>query len=80
MSLVLCHDFTITPDYSLGYLMDRYKNGQPIQLLPLVETHGRPPAPVPDVAAITKHRLRIRARADLAPHEFEATHLARIGR
>jgi hypothetical protein len=80
MSLVICHDFSVTAGYSLGYLIDRYKNGKPIQLLPLLERPGQAPAPLSSVQPITKHRLRIKARGDLAPDEFEATHLAKIGR
>jgi hypothetical protein len=80
LSMVICHDFRITSGYHLGYIIDRYKDGQPIQLLPLIERPGQTPGQLQNAQPITKYRLRIKARADLAPDEFEATYLARIGR
>lgn len=80
MSLVICHDFSTMAGFSIGYFADRYKNGQPIDLLPLVEQPGQEPVPAFGVEPITKFRVKIKARADLAPDEFEATHLAKTGR
>lgn len=79
MTMVICHEFSTMQGYSLGHLADRYRDGQPVQLIPFLDRPGQEPARVNEVRPITKFRLKIKARADLEADEFEAVHLRRLG-
>ncbi len=78
MSMVICKEFSAMAGYSLGRFVDKYRQGRPFDLVPLL--HGPEEIlPIPTIAPIRKYHLKAKTRSYLKTDEFEYVHLARLG-